>query len=72
MEVQSVRNSEQANRIEQLSFLAYVETKNRIAPEQAEKMAQLVIKNCGMIQSVIESIDIKFAIQAIPITEGMQ
>lgn len=72
MEVEAVRNPEVANRIEQLAFLARVETENPFSEEQAEKMANLVIKNCGMIQSVIETIDIKFVIQAIPVKGSAQ
>jgi len=64
MEVDSVRNPDEANRIEKLSFLAHVETESPFTPEQAAKIAELVIKNCGMIQSVIETINIKFEIQA--------
>ena len=72
MEVEAVRNPEVANRIEQLAFLARVETENPFSEEQAEKMAKLVIKNCGMIQSVIETIDIKLVIQAIPVKGSAQ
>ncbi|WP_026583183.1 OsmC family protein [Bacillus sp. J33] len=72
IEVSSVRNPEKANRFEQLAFIAYVQTENAFTREQAEKIADLVIKNCGMIQSVIQTIDIKFTITAIPINENSQ
>lgn len=63
MEVVSIRNPNHANRIEQLSFKAYVHSNEVLSPQQAEKIAQLVVKNCGMIQSVIHSIDIKFTVR---------
>ncbi|WP_121614301.1 OsmC family protein [Mesobacillus foraminis] len=67
MEVNSVRNPNQANRIEQLSFIAYVHCQDQLKSQQAEKIAELVIKNCGMIQSVIQSIDISFSIKCLPL-----
>lgn len=57
MEVVSIRNLNHANRIEQLSFKAFVHTNVALSLQQAEKIAQLVVKNCGMIQSVTQSID---------------
>ncbi|GIN90900.1 osmotically inducible protein C [Siminovitchia terrae] len=65
MQVSAVRNPDYANRIEQLSFSARVYAEESFAPQQAEKIAHLVVKNCGMIQSVTQSIDIKFSIQCI-------
>lgn len=67
VEVSAVRNPDQANRIEQLSFTAYVQSDEPLTPQLAEKMAELVIKNCGMIQSVIHSIDITFTINSVPL-----
>lgn len=67
MEVHSVRNPNHANRIEQLSFIVYVFSQDPLKSEQADKIAQLVIKNCGMIQSVIQSIDISFSIRCLPL-----
>lgn len=72
MEVSSVRNPEHANRIEQLTFIAYVQMENPFTSEQAEKIAHLVIKNCGMIQSIIETINITFEITTIPINGDRQ
>jgi uncharacterized OsmC-like protein len=67
MEAYSVRNPRQANRIEQLSFIAHVYSQDTLKTQQADKIAQLVIKNCGMIQSVIQSIDISFSIKCLPL-----
>ena len=63
MEVTAVRNPGQANRIEQLSFSARDYSENPFTTQQAEKIAHLVVKNCGMIQSVLQSIDVEFTIQ---------
>lgn len=67
MEVTSVRNPDKANRIEQLSILASCETSEEINEEQGKKIAALVVKNCGMIQSVIDTIDIEFIVKFTPI-----
>jgi len=67
MEVSSIRNPEEANRIERLSFTAHVLSDEPLMEELAEKIAPLVIKNCGMIQSVIHSIEISFVITSIPL-----
>ncbi|MGG3562797.1 OsmC family protein [Neobacillus rhizosphaerae] len=67
MEVSAVRNPEHANRIEQLSFTAFVQSEEPLTSQLAEKIADLVIKNCGMIQSVIQSIDITFTINSVPL-----
>lgn len=58
----AVRNPEMANRIEQISITAEVESNTEMSSELAKKIADLVIKNCGMIQSVINSIEITFEI----------
>jgi putative redox protein len=63
MEVVSNRNPDHANRIEHLAIKAYVISKEELSPLQAEKIAQLVVNNCGMIQSVIQSIDIVFTVR---------
>jgi len=65
MEVDAVRNPYDSNRIEQLSFTAFVYTDEPLSSQQAEKIAHIVIKNCGMIQSVIHSIEITFKIQSV-------
>ncbi len=61
--VSTVRNPEKANRIEQLTFHVGVQTEKVDQAKQAEKIAALVLKNCGMIQSVIESLDIRYEIE---------
>lgn len=63
MEASIERNPFKANRIEKLNIVANVVSESVLSSEQAEKIANLVIKNCGMIQSVIESIDITFDIK---------
>lgn len=60
--VSSERNSEKANRIEQITIMTEVITESQISDVLSKKLADLVIKNCGMIQSVIECIDIRFQI----------
>ena len=67
IEVFSVRNPDQVNRIDHLSFIANVQSADPFSPQVAEKVSQLVVKNCGMIQSVIQSIDITFTIKWIPL-----
>jgi putative redox protein len=64
--VSSVRNPEEANRIEQLTFKVRVQTDDQGKANQAERMASLVLKNCGMIQSVIGNIDIRYQIELTP------
>lgn len=64
--VTAVRNKDEANRIEQLTFDVRVQTEETGKEDQAEKLASLVIKNCGMIQSVIGSIDIRYRIEFTP------
>ncbi|MGV2940068.1 OsmC family protein [Mesobacillus sp. LC4] len=64
--VSAIRNTEEANRIEQLTFNVAVQTDTEDKQKQAEKIAGLVMKNCGMIQSVIGSIDIHYQIEFTP------
>lgn len=64
--VTAVRNKDEANRIEQLTFDVRVQTEEAGKEDQAEKLASLVLKNCGMIQSVIGSIDIRYRIEFTP------
>jgi len=66
MEVSSVRNLDKQNRIEKLSITAYVLSDQPLSAQQAEKVAALVIKNCGMIQSVIQSIEIALTVKSLP------
>lgn len=62
VEVSSVRNPEVANRIEKLTITANVITESPISDRQGEKLSQLVIDNCGMIQSVKSSIEVTFKV----------
>ncbi|WP_079507256.1 OsmC family protein [Mesobacillus jeotgali] len=66
VKVSAVRNPEEANRIEQLTFAVDVQTDTSDKANQAEKIAGLVVKNCGMIQSVIRNIDIQYQIEFTP------
>ncbi|MCZ8537857.1 OsmC family protein [Paenisporosarcina quisquiliarum] len=63
MEVSSVRNPDHANRIEQLSITAYVQSDQPLSEQNAQKITDLVVKNCGMIQSVINSMELTFTIK---------
>jgi putative redox protein len=69
MEVTSIRNPGLANRIEQLDFTAHVQSDELLNGQQSEKLANLVVNNCGMIQSVIHSIEINFTIKFGPPSE---
>ncbi|MGF2616278.1 OsmC family protein [Rossellomorea vietnamensis] len=60
--ISAERNPSLANKIEQLSITAHVMTAAPYSTNEEEKIAQLVIKNCGMIQSVIHSIDLTFKV----------
>lgn len=62
IDVSAVRNPDEANRIEKLSFTAEVHANKKLSTEQAEKVAELTVKNCGMIQSVMGTIDISFEV----------
>jgi putative redox protein len=66
VEVTAVRNAKEANRIEQLTFNVAVQTDTEDKANQADKIAGLVLKNCGMIQSVIGSIDIHYQVAFTP------
>jgi len=63
MEVSSVRNPDQANRIEKILITAYVQSNQSLSEQNAMKIADLVVRNCGMIQSVIDSIDVTFIVK---------
>lgn len=63
LEVAIVRNPDHANRIERISIIAYVQSEQPISEQNAMKIADLVVKNCGMIQSVINSIEVTFLIK---------
>ncbi|MBT2643263.1 OsmC family protein [Bacillus sp. ISL-41] len=66
VEVTAVRNAKEANRIEQLTFNVAVQTDTEDKAKQADKIAGLVLKNCGMIQSVIGSINIQYQVAFTP------
>ncbi|WP_210365761.1 OsmC family protein [Bacillus sp. REN3] len=66
IKVSAVRNPDKANKIEQLAFSARVQSEEPFGEHQADKLAGLVIKNCGMIQSVLGSIDVRFQITFTP------
>lgn len=68
LEASAVRNPDQANRIEQISITAFVQLEKPLSQEQADKIADLVVKNCGMIQSIIESIKITFTVKPLPLS----
>ncbi|MDW2884674.1 OsmC family protein [Exiguobacterium artemiae] len=61
MDVTITRDPERANRISSLRFQVTVE--GEITPKQCATLSPLVLNNCGMIQSVIDSIDITFMIE---------
>lgn len=56
------RNPEMANRIEMIAITAHVSFNVEVKAAQLAKLEELVVKNCGMIQTVIEAMDIKFMI----------
>ena len=60
------RNPQEANRIERLTFIVSVQTEEIDEADQTEKIANLVLKNCSMIQSVIGNIDIRYQIVFTP------
>jgi uncharacterized OsmC-like protein len=62
IDASATRNPEKANRIEKITLKASVTAENGLNVEQGKKLAELVISNCGMIQSVINSIEIEFII----------
>lgn len=57
------RNPDVANRIESIKITARVTFDHVIAKEQLEKIEQLVMKNCGMIQTMIDSVNVTYNIQ---------
>lgn len=67
-----VRNPEKANRFEEIHFTAYVKTGHTLTEKQAERISQLVLTNCGMIQSVLFSMEITFKIQLVGTKHPLQ
>lgn len=63
----ATRNPKDANRIEQKIFnVSVVQTDTVVNGNQAEKLAGLVLKNCGMIQSVIGDVDVRYQLEFTP------
>lgn len=60
-----VRNPEEANRFEEIHFTAYVQTVHTLTEKQAERISQLILDHCGMIQSVMSSMEITFKVQLV-------
>lgn len=58
------RNPEVANRIESIKITAYVTFDKNMEKEQLEKIEQLVMKNCGMIQTIIDCVHISYNIKS--------
>lgn len=56
------RNPKMANRIEAIVITAHVSFYEKVKAEQLAKIEELVVKNCGMIQTVIEAVTIKYTI----------
>lgn len=65
LEASAVRNPTMANRIEKIVITANVQSDRPIESQTAEKIAYLVVKNCGMIQSVNGAIDVSFIVQSL-------
>ncbi|MBF8153965.1 OsmC family protein [Exiguobacterium indicum] len=62
LEVHITRDETRANRITSLDFESYVD--GSMTEKQRLSLATLVIENCGMIQSVIDTIAITFTIHS--------
>ncbi len=65
MEADSIRNPSQANRIEKITIRANIFSKDELTLGQREKISSLVMKNCGMIQSVLPAIKVDVLINII-------
>ena len=63
------QNPKMANRIEVVTIHAYVKFHQEINAEQLVKLEELVIKNCSMIQTIIEAVDNQFKV--IPTKEEL-
>lgn len=60
--VSVLRAPDKANRIKQINILTKVDSNQKMNTIQSEKLARLVITNCGIIQSVNKSTDITLQI----------
>ncbi|MGK9184734.1 OsmC family protein [Priestia filamentosa] len=67
IEVTASSVTNKANRIEQVSIVAHMYIDELTTTHQAEKVAQLVVKNCDMIQSVPQAMEIDFTIAILSI-----
>ncbi|MCG1023413.1 OsmC family protein [Sutcliffiella horikoshii] len=65
MQADSIRNPSHANRIERISINATIFSKEEMPLAQREKISSLIIKNCGMIQSVLPAIKVDVSINII-------
>lgn len=68
MDVSCERNPERANSIEKITVRAHIFSETPLCQEQADKIAELTVKNCGMLQSVIDAIHIDFIVEFVPLT----
>ncbi|MET3699386.1 uncharacterized OsmC-like protein [Bacillus oleivorans] len=57
------RNSEKANRIVSVAITANVEFEKMILDDTLRKIEELIVNNCGMIQTIIGSVDVSFTIR---------
>ncbi|KGX92980.1 osmotically inducible protein C [Pontibacillus halophilus JSM 076056 = DSM 19796] len=62
------RNEKEANRIEKINLHYVVKGKN-LDPEKLNKNLELSSKNCSMVQSVVNSIEINETLECIEINE---
>lgn len=60
------RDEKAANRISKLFISAVVQSDALLSSEQTDRLSELVIKNCGMLQTISESVDIRFLIKISP------
>ncbi|MGD6818614.1 OsmC family protein [Metabacillus sp. 84] len=49
--------------IKALKLVAVLDTTAAHSPEQLTKICELVLKNCGMIQTILPRVDVKFSIE---------
>lgn len=58
MQADTVRNPEEANRIEKMTIHFIITGKN-LTEEKLDRVMELTRKNCGMLQSVIGSMEVE-------------
>lgn len=66
---EGIRNTEITNRFEAIDITAYVTFDKDVSKEQLEKLEELVIKNCGMIQTIIGSVKVTYNIHSQQLTD---